>query len=79
MQFIPDDEVYVYFRYDDSSCVMVAINTSDQLKKLDSNRYAERLHGYIKAFDVSTGGLYADLNNLSVEPHGVMIWRLSGK
>jgi len=76
MQFIPDDDVYVYFRYDDEHCVMVAINTSDQVKKLDSKRYAERLKGYIRGFDVATGGMYSDLNNLSVDAKGVMIWNL---
>lgn len=76
MQFIPDDDVYVYFRYNEKNCVMVAINTSDTLKKLDSSRYAERLNGYKKGFDVYTGGMYSDLNDLSVEAHGVMIWNL---
>jgi glycosidase len=76
MQFVPDDEVYVYFRYDDNNCVMVAVNTSDAVKKLDTKRYAERLNGYIKGFDVSTGGMYSDLNNLTVDPHGIMIWSL---
>jgi glycosidase len=76
MQFIPDDDVYVYFRYDDKNCVMVAINTSDTIKKLDSKRYAERLNGYIRGFDVSTGGMYSNLDDLSVDAHGVMIWNL---
>ena len=76
MQFIPDDDVYVYFRYDDKNCVMIAINTSDTVKKLDSQRFAERLNGYTSAFDVPTGGHYSDLNNLSVDAHGVMIWNL---
>ena len=31
MQFIPQDGVYTYFRYDDSECVMViANNTKDE-------------------------------------------------
>ena len=77
MQFVPEDEVYVYFRYDDKNCVMVAVNSSNDVKKIDAKRYAERMNGYTKGFDVSTGGMYSDLNNLSVDPHGVMIWRLS--
>lgn len=77
MQFVPDDDVYVYFRYDDKNCVMVAINTSKEVKKIDSKRFAERMTGYTKGFDVTTGGMYSDLSNLTVDPKGVMIWRLS--
>lgn len=41
--FVPDDNIYVYFRYNGSEKVMVVINGNDKPKKLNPNRYAEIL------------------------------------
>lgn len=44
MQFIPQDNVYVYFRYNDSKTVMVVINNNPENQDLDMNRFAEMLN-----------------------------------
>ena len=40
-QFVPDDGVYVYFRYDDKQTVMVVMNTSKKEKTISFNNYKE--------------------------------------
>ena len=37
MQFVPNDDVYVYFRYDDVHCVMVVLNSSKDSKNTGYN------------------------------------------
>ncbi|WP_335964935.1 glycoside hydrolase family 13 protein [Galbibacter sp. PAP.153] len=42
-QYLPQDNVYVYFRYNDNQKVMVVINNSKENTTLDLNRFKENL------------------------------------
>lgn len=55
MQFIPDNNVFVYFRYSDSETVMVVLNNSTNNQELDMQRFNERIQGFSQAFDVIGG------------------------
>ncbi len=55
MQYIPLNGVYVYFRYDEKQTVMCVMNTSDKPATIDLSKYAERMKGFAKAYDVATG------------------------
>ncbi len=55
MQFIPQNGVYVYFRYDPKQTIMCVMNTSEQPATIDLSRFAERMKGFTKAYDVATG------------------------
>ncbi len=52
MQYLPEDGVYVYFRYDAKQTVMVVMNTSKEDKKITFDKYAERTNGFTKYKDV---------------------------
>jgi glycosidase len=54
MQFVPEDGVYVYFRYDAKQTVMCIMNTNDKEMELNTARFEERLKGFAKAKDVIT-------------------------
>ncbi len=55
MQFIPQNGVYVYFRYDAKQTVMCVMNTGDRSATIDLSRFAESIKGFTKAYDVATG------------------------
>jgi len=55
MQYVPVNGVYVYFRYDEKQTVMCVMNTSDKPATIDLSKYAERMSGFTKAYDVATG------------------------
>ena len=55
MQFVPEDGVYVYFRYDNNQTVMCIMNTNDREMTIDGNRFGERLGAFNKGKDVITG------------------------
>ena len=55
MQYLPVNGVYVYFRYDEKQTVMCVMNTSDKSATIDLSKYAERMKGFAKAYDVATG------------------------
>lgn len=52
MHYVPKDNVYTYFRYNDSECVMVVLNGSAQPHAIDWNRFTERLAGMTMGQDV---------------------------
>jgi len=52
--FIPHDNVYVYFRYDDESTIMVIINSNENERVIDSKRFSEVTKGYHAGSDVLT-------------------------
>jgi glycosidase len=54
-QFIPRDDVYVYFRWDESDTVMVVLNAAAEARTLGLGRFAERTGGYASGRDVVTG------------------------
>ena len=54
MQYIPQDGVYLYFRYDKLKTVMVVYNSRDKEQTITTERYAERINGALKARDVIT-------------------------
>jgi glycosidase len=54
MQYVPEDGVYTYFRYDARQTVMVVMNTSKTDKTIFFGKYAERTAGFTQATDVIT-------------------------
>jgi glycosidase len=55
MHFIPQDNTYAYFRYNDTDLVFVFINNSDKEVKLTWSRFAEINSGLAEGRDVLTG------------------------
>ncbi len=52
MQYIPDNGLYVYFRYDAKQTVMCVMNTSDKPMPVNFSTYRERTTGFSKATSV---------------------------
>lgn len=72
IQFIPRDNMYVYFRMDEKKTVMVMMNNSGEKLTPDVGRFEECLSGKRNGKDVITGG-DVDLTKYSIEPKSVMI------
>jgi len=72
MQYVPEDWVYTYFRYDDKQTVMIVMNTSAEKKTIDSQRFIERTKGFTKAKNIVT----SDINDLNTKLKvlGKTIW-----
>ena len=74
--YVPENGVYVYFRYDSQESVMVIINRSDEKKKLMTGRFAESLNGYTSGTEITTGKVIADLSSIELSPRTAMIIEL---
>jgi glycosidase len=54
MQFVPQDNIYVYFRYDAKQTIMVTMNGNNKEMKLDASRFDELMKGKMKAKNILT-------------------------
>lgn len=52
LQFVPLDNLYVYFRYTDHESVMTIINNSDKTQKLNWERFKQGWNGYQFGTDI---------------------------
>jgi glycosidase len=78
LHFIPENEVYAYFRKDAPETIMVIMNNSRSgERKVDLSRFSECLDGFSKAFNVVTGDWESDLKWLTIPPSTAWIFELS--
>ena len=75
MQFVPEDGVYVYFRYDAKQTVMTVMNTANEKKTISLKRFAERTAGFTKIKNVHTGATVA-LADMELPAKGSGVWEL---
>ena len=55
MQYIPNNGLYVYFRYDSNSTVMCVMNTDKQTRTVDMQDYLEQTKGFNGGKEILTG------------------------
>ena len=75
MQFVPEDAVYVYFRYDEKQTMMIVLNTGDKEKNLFVNRFAEITKGFSKMKNVLDGSI-ADLKDFKIAAKESLVFEL---
>jgi glycosidase len=76
MQYVPENGVYVYFRYDDSKTVMIATNTMDKERILDTARFSERMKGFGTARNVMTNEMINTLSSVKLPAKTAMVLEL---
>ena len=72
MQYVPEDGIYVYFRYTAKQTVMCVMNTEDQDKRINMHRFEERTKAFTKARDIITGS-QVDITGSLIIP-GKTLW-----
>lgn len=77
--FVPENECYVYFRYNDDKKVMVVLNNSDKDEKtLDMKRFKEALGDADQGRDVISGKKIGGLQNtLNIPAKTAMVLELN--
>jgi glycosidase len=74
-QFIPQDGIYVYFRYNDSKTVMVMANNNEEEKNVEMSRFAEMLDNKTKATEI-TSGKTVDLTSVKIPAKTVWVMEI---
>lgn len=64
--FVPQDGVFVYFRYNAKESVMVIINNNEKDQSLELKRFAESLNGFAKGKEIISGKEISLQNNMNI-------------
>ncbi len=75
-QYVPENGVYVYFRYDAGQTIMCVMNTNSTSSTIKMDRFAERAGGFTKAYDVATGVTFNLEQTLTVGPNYLLLMEL---
>lgn len=75
-QYIPEHEVYVFFRYDDQNKVMVVLNNSPENRTLNLDRFRENIGNHSSGVDVLSGARYDLTESLTVSSKSALILEL---
>lgn len=67
-QFVPEDNIYVYFRYSNHKAVMVILNSNKTEKVLNTDRFKEVLGGYSKGLEVISNKHFDSLKEIKLAP-----------
>jgi len=76
MQYIPQDGIYVYFRYDAQKTVMIAYNGNEKEATLNTGRFTERMAGFSSAINIISAEKITDLNTLSIPAKTTLVLEL---
>ncbi|MCF8255660.1 MAG: cyclomaltodextrinase N-terminal domain-containing protein [Bacteroidia bacterium] len=76
MQFTPEGNTYVYFRYTPTECFMIAINRGEKEEVIDTKRMQERLNGYVSGKDHVSDEELSDLKKIKLAPNSIRIIEL---
>jgi glycosidase len=77
LQFIPQNNVYVYFRYTEKNAVMIILNNNDKEKRtIDCNRFKEILGRYKSGTEIITNKKIGKLTKIEIAPKSAMIIEL---
>ena len=74
--FIPQNNVYIYFRHNDEKRVMVILNGNEESDVLYLSRFAEMIQGSQSGVDVISGETIELGETLAIEAYETMVIEL---
>jgi neopullulanase len=75
MQYVPEEGLYVYFRYHPQQTVMVMSHTGTKEMLVSMKRFAERTTGFSRMRNISTGDVQP-LQDFTIQPKQSFVYEL---
>ena len=76
VQFVPQNGVYIYFRYTDDQKIMVAVNTSEEAQTVTLDRFSEMLQGQTTVANLLEDRTEKWSDTLELSPMDLGIWEI---
>ncbi len=73
LQFVPEDNVYVYFRHDEMDTIMVILNSNGWDVALNMARFEEGWGGFNGARDLLSGKVFQGFDNWDIPANSSMV------
>ena len=74
--YIPEGNVYVYFRYDSSNTVMVILNANVEDKVIETKRFSQNMQSFKKGHDILSKREHSDIQSVRVPAMTALILEL---
>lgn len=75
--FVPQNNVFVYFRYNEKESVMVILNNNDAEQTIDVKHFAESLSNFSKGKDIISGKEFSVKDNFKIPAKSSMVIELN--
>ena len=76
MQYIPENGLYVYFRYDAKQTIMCVMNTNDKAMPVNFSKYNERTNGFTRASSIVDDTSYETNTTATIAPMSMWVLEL---
>ncbi len=76
MHYIPENNVYVYFRYNDNESVMVVINNNPEKQTFKTKRFQECINQYKSGKDIFSNQSFDLKNDIAIDGKSVLVLEL---
>jgi glycosidase len=77
MQYVPQNGVYVYFRYDAKKTVMVIVNSNSMPSVIKTNRFNERIKDFKEAKNIIDGSAFSISETLEIPATTTLVLELN--
>jgi glycosidase len=74
--YIPEDNIYVYFRHNENKKVMIILNANAETKELATANFKESIGSAASAVDILTGDAFSDLKKIGIPPQTALVLEL---
>lgn len=76
MQYVPENGMYVYFRYNADKTVMIVMNTNEKEESVKCERFRERIADFSKALNVVSGEKLTSIETIKVPAKSAFVLEL---
>ncbi|MDN5348981.1 MAG: neopullulanase [Bacteroidales bacterium] len=77
--YIPEDGVYVYFRYNDEQSLMIILNNNAEEKTIETKRFAENMKGFETGTDLLHRTWFENLDEITIPAMDSRVIELKSK
>lgn len=74
--YIPENNVYVYFRHNDKESVMIVLNNNNEKQTFKTSHFAENISNFKSGKDALTNTTFDLKNDISIEGNSALILEL---
>ena len=76
LHYLPENNVYVFFRYTENDRVMVVMNMNDEVVTISKEKHIQMLRGHKSAINVLTGAITSLANGIEVKGKTTSIFHI---
>ncbi|MGB4776625.1 MAG: glycoside hydrolase family 13 protein [Daejeonella sp.] len=76
MQYVPENGIYVYFRYNTDKTIMIVMNSNDKEEVLKTERFSERIGKFSKAVNVINDQKLQNISSLTIPAKSTFVYEL---